>query len=89
MEIQTLINNTNALSIEQALAARNKSAPITKAQLVEATRNAINAIEARNWKTGEGYKAPSYPLFTQKLEGLESGLYLFAGESNVGYCALS
>ena len=35
-------------------------------------------------KKGSGYKAPHFPIFDQKMEGLEAGLFLFAGESNMG-----
>ena len=87
MQINDLMNNTKALSLSQALEAR-KHMPITKAELIEKTRSAIQFIEQRNWNMGEGYKAPHFPLFTQKLEGIESGLYLFAGESNVGKTAI-
>lgn len=41
------------------------------------------------WKKGDGYSAPNFPIFTQKLEGLESGLYMFAGESNMGKTAIA
>lgn len=37
---------------------------------------------------GEGYKIPNYPLMEKHLEGVESGLYLFSGESNSGKSAL-
>jgi len=40
------------------------------------------------WSKGNGYTLPSFPLLTDKLEGLESGLYLFAAESNVGKSAV-
>lgn len=36
------------------------------------------------WAKGKGYGIPGYPVMEQRLEGLESGLYLFAGESNSG-----
>ena len=35
-------------------------------------------------KKGSGYKAPHFPIFDQKMEGLEAGLFMFAGESNMG-----
>ncbi len=35
-----------------------------------------------------GYSCPSFPIFNEKLEGLEEGLYIFAGESNSGKTAL-
>lgn len=38
-------------------------------------------------KKGNGYKIPNYKFIEDKLEGLDSGLYLFAGESNGGKSA--
>lgn len=40
------------------------------------------------WTKGNGYKIPGYPEFEANLEGLESGFYLIAGESNSGKSAL-
>lgn len=44
------------------------------------------AFNKQSWKTGQGYLMPegSFPIFDEKMEGLESGLFLLAGESNVG-----
>lgn len=53
----------------------------------ETTEQDLDEFEAYSWKKGEGYKVPSCPIFEEKLEGLESGLYLFAGESNSGKSA--
>jgi replicative DNA helicase len=40
------------------------------------------------WSKGEGYKLPNYKMMEEKLEGMEAGLYLFAGESNTGKSAI-
>lgn len=40
------------------------------------------------WNKGDGFNIPNYPIITEKLEGLESGFYLFAGESNSGKSAM-
>ena len=45
-------------------------------------------FDKKAWKKGDGYSIPHYPIITEKLEGLESGLYLFAGESNSGKSAI-
>lgn len=37
---------------------------------------------------GEGYKLNNFPLIEKHLEGLESGLYILAGESNSGKSAM-
>ena len=52
------------------------------------TRNDYESFNKRAWNKGDGYKIPSYPEMEARLEGLETGLYLFAGESNSGKSAL-
>lgn len=37
---------------------------------------------------GNGFSCPHFKMFDEKMEGLESGLYMFAGESNSGKTAL-
>ena len=39
-------------------------------------------------KKGNGYEVPNFPIFNEKLEGMEEGLYVFAGESNSGKTAI-
>lgn len=43
------------------------------------------AFNEQSWKKGLGYLMPKgqFPIFDQNMEGLESGLFLIAGESNV------
>lgn len=48
----------------------------------------IDDFEKDAWETGEGYTLPSYPIVTEMLEGLSSGLYLLAGPSNAGKSAM-
>ena len=43
--------------------------------------------KARN--RGAGYRCPSFPMFDACMEGLESGMFLIAGESNHGKTALT
>lgn len=45
-------------------------------------------FDEQAWNKGDGYKLPNYPMFTDKLEGMEAGMYLFAAESNVGKSAM-
>lgn len=47
----------------------------------------LDSFEERAWKKGAGYKLPNFPEVEERLEGLESGLYIFAGESNMGKTA--
>lgn len=48
----------------------------------------IDDFEKEAWDTGEGFSLPNYPIITEKLEGVSSGLYLFAGPSNAGKSAM-
>lgn len=47
-----------------------------------------DAFDESAWAKGNGYSCPSFPLFDRHMEGLESGLFLIAGESNSGKSAL-
>lgn len=53
----------------------------------ETSRNKITKFDERARSKGKGYKIPNYPTIEEKLEGLDSGLFLFAGESNSGKSA--
>lgn len=53
----------------------------------ETAKNNLKQFDERARKQGKGYKIPNYPMIDQKLEGLSSGLYVFAGESNSGKSA--
>lgn len=53
-------------------------------QFVNQTIDHIENVNKRNWSAGQGYIAPHFPLFNKNVEGLEPGLYVFAGESNSG-----
>lgn len=50
-------------------------------------RKTYEEFDERARKKGNGYKSPGYPMIEDKLEGWESGLYLFSGESNSGKSA--
>lgn len=47
----------------------------------------LAAFDEKAFAKGRGYEAPNFPLFTKYMEGLESGFYMFAGESNSGKSA--
>lgn len=47
----------------------------------------LDEFEEMSWNKGDGYNAPRFPMITENLEGLESGLYLLAAESNAGKSA--
>lgn len=54
----------------------------------DSTEQELDEFDEYAWKKGVGYKTPNFPIFEEKLEGLEAGLYLFAGESNSGKSAI-
>ena len=53
----------------------------------ETAESEYDQFEEQSWKKGAGYSCPSFPEFDKRLEGLELGLYMFAGESNSGKSA--
>ena len=66
----------------------NNDNKIVMEDYFETTKNDYLQFDERAWNKGDGYKIPNYPIITEKLEGLESGLYLFAAESNAGKSAI-
>ena len=40
------------------------------------------------YQKGHGYAVNNFPVFNKRLEGMEEGLYIFAGESNSGKTAV-
>lgn len=48
----------------------------------------LENFDRNAWSKGDGLKMPSFKYVTEKLEGLDSGLYLFAGKSNHGKSAI-
>jgi replicative DNA helicase len=69
---------------EELLASENQA---EMEDFFETTADELEEFEQYTWNKGEGYKVPSFPILEQKIEGLEAGLYLFAGESNSGKSA--
>lgn len=47
----------------------------------------IEAFRQKARNRGKGYRCPHFPIFDRSMEGLESGLFMFAGESNHGKSA--
>ena len=48
----------------------------------------LDEFEEKSWSKGNGYKTPKFPMISDKLEGLDSGLYLLPAESNAGKSAM-
>lgn len=78
-------------NIEQALEEEEiveSSEEVVMEDFFKTTSNDYELFNDRCWNKGDGYKIPGFPTMEEKLEGVESGLYLFAGESNSGKSAL-
>ena len=54
----------------------------------ETQKSILNEFDEKSWKCGTGYEAPNFPIWSEKMEGLSNGFYIFAGFSNAGKSAL-
>lgn len=82
----------NSAEILEKTLQQNKDKPENKNKIVmkdffEDTKKDYEEFEKRARNKGKGYKIPDYPFIEEKLEGLDEGLYVFAGESNSGKSA--
>lgn len=82
--INLLINSSPDTTIE----LEEESIGTPMIDFFEEGKKDIDEFDNDAWMTGEGYKLPNYPIVTEKLEGLSSGLYLLAGPSNAGKSAM-
>lgn len=57
-------------------------------EFFDTTEDELDEFDQKAWSKGDGYKLPRFPEVERRLEGLDSGLYLFAAESNVGKSAV-
>lgn len=83
-----MLNNndlTNVTTIKDILADDNEVAIEDYYALAESI---YDQFDERAYKKGHGYSCNNFPIFNQKIEGLEEGLYIFAGESNSGKTAI-
>lgn len=86
------VEENKILELEKRLSGDNNSDDelkdnITMENFFETGKEEYKKFDERAWNKGDGYKIPSYPIIENKLEGLESGLYVVAGESNSGKSA--
>jgi len=54
---------------------------------IEVSKQQIIDFDCNSWKKGRGWEIPEYPMFNEAMEGLETGMFLVAGESNGGKSA--
>lgn len=89
-----IVNNVeedeDLYKIEQALEEKKeeKTDEVIMEDFFDTTLDDYKDFDNRAWNKGDGYRIPNYSFMEEKLEGLEPGLYLFAGESNSGKSAL-
>ena len=60
---------------------------VQSVDVFEAGRQYIDDFEENCQQEGEGYEAPHFPIWSEKMEGLMNGFYIFAGYSNSGKSA--
>lgn len=60
---------------------------VTVEDYYKSSLNDYDSFDKYSWNKGKGYNCPNFPIFDEKMEGLEDGLYLFAAESNMGKSA--
>ena len=81
------INDLLEASPDESIELKEDSIGTQMIDFFEEGKKDIDKFDDEAWNTGEGYKLPNFPMITEKLEGLSSGLYLLAGPSNAGKSA--
>ena len=68
-----------------------QSAEEKKVDYFKESRKNYESFNQSSWRKGMGYQMPEghFAIFDEKMEGLESGLFLIAGESNCGKSAIN
>ena len=57
-------------------------------EFFETTIPQYETFDEESWKKGQGYCTKTFPIFDKAMEGLENGMFLFAGPSNHGKTAI-
>ena len=60
---------------------------VPQIDVFEAARQYIDDFDQSCQGEGDGYEAPHFPMWSEKMEGLQNGFYIFAGYSNSGKSA--
>ena len=72
-------------TIEDVLQQKNE---VTIVDYYSVGRQVYDRFNEHAYKKGHGYTVSGFPIFDRRLEGMEEGLYVFAGESNSGKTAV-
>lgn len=78
---ETVENILNAKDIE-------KNNIVTMEDFIEIGKQNYEEFDNLCYNKGDGYKIPNFEEIEKQLEGVESGLYIIAGESNSGKTAV-
>ena len=79
--IDKLLKETSDMEIDTPVT-------IEQEEFFETTIPQYDAFDLAAWKKGQGYCTKTFPIFDAAMEGLENGMFLFAGESNHGKSAV-
>ena len=80
-DIKSLLDADKDLSIETVDELDNK---ILATNFFENMANDIDEFDKVAWENKAGFDTPSFPSFTEGLEGWSPGFYCFAGAANMG-----
>ena len=84
-DIKSLLDADKDLSIETVDELDSK---ILATDFFENMANDIDAFDKIAWENKTGFETPSFPSFTEGLEGWSPGFYCFAGAANMGKTAI-
>lgn len=75
-------------SIGKQLLVQEPTVDFTNIDFLQTSLDDYKEFEERSEKKGEGYLSKRFPILTEKLEGIDEGLYLICAESNTGKSAV-
>jgi len=74
-----ILDGQRSDNMEDVIAPRH-----TLEELRKRNQDRFYQFEEKARARGTGYHCPNFPMFDRAMEGLQSGLFMFAGESNHG-----
>ena len=84
-------NNTVVTPLQKIISSQNTedeyAVPMMDFSDLQKTK--LEEFDKKSWQEGKGYEAPSFPVWSEKMEGLSNGFYIFAGLSNSGKSAFT
>lgn len=74
--------------IEKVELRQELDGKITACDYFSLLKKDIDIFNESAWNKKAGFKAPSFPIMSERMEGFDSGLYIFAGAANAGKTAI-